>query len=229
MAADVRAICLLSGGLDSTVALALARERGPVVLALTIDYGQRAAPREVERAGRIAAHYSVQHRVVELPFFRTLPAGALLDPAAPLPRPDRAALDRGGAPLVESAARVWVPNRNGVFLEVAAAVAEALGAGRVVVGFNREEGATFPDNTAEYAAAMNQALRFSTRGAVSIEAPTAALDKVEIVRAGLARGAPLELVWPCYEGGASPCGACESCQRFLRAADRAGARVSFGR
>jgi 7-cyano-7-deazaguanine synthase len=222
------AIVLLSAGLDSTTALALALEAGPIRLALTIDYGQRAARREVEQARRIAGHYGVSHRVVALDFFATLPSGALVDATAELPRPDRATLDRGGAAVAASADRVWVPNRNGVFIEVAAAFAEALGAGRVVVGFNREEAATFPDNSAGYLEAMNGALRFSTRGKVRLESPTAALDKVEIVRAAVARGVPLELAWPCYEGGAAPCGTCESCQRFRRAVERAGARVSFG-
>jgi 7-cyano-7-deazaguanine synthase len=227
MSGGASAIGLLSGGLDSTVALALALEQGPVRLALTIDYGQRAAVRETERARRLADWFRVEHRVVELPFFAQLPAGALLDRGAELPRPGRAAIDRGGSEVVESAARVWVPNRNGVFVEVAAAFAEALGAARVIVGFNREEAATFPDNSAGYMVALNEALRFSTRGAVRVESPTAALDKLEIVRAALARRVPLDLVWPCYEGGEKPCGACESCQRFRRAVERAGTSIEW--
>ena len=104
----MRAVGLLSGGLDSTVALAMlqARERGSVVLALTFDYGQRAAAREVEAAARIAARIGVKHRSLALPFFAELSGGALLDRSLDLPRPDVAALDRGGAALVESADRV---------------------------------------------------------------------------------------------------------------------------
>jgi 7-cyano-7-deazaguanine synthase len=223
----MRAIGLLSGGLDSTVALALvgARRLGSVELALTIDYGQRAAAREVDAARRIAAHLAVPHRVVALPFFRELGGGALLDAKLELPRPDAATLDRGGQAVVESADRVWVPNRNGVFIEVAASFAEALGADTVVVGFNREEAATFPDNSQGYLEAVNGALAFSTRGRVALASPTVALDKVEILRAGAECGAPLDLIWPCYEGGADPCGTCESCQRLRRAAGRAGVRI----
>ena len=137
-AGDGTAVALLSAGLDSTVALALARERAPVVLALTIDYGQRAALREVEHARALALHFGVPHDVVRLDFFARLPSrGALLDRGQPLPHADRKMLDRGGDAVVDSANRVWVPNRNGVFVEVAAAFAEALGAARVVVGFNR--------------------------------------------------------------------------------------------
>ncbi len=222
-AASAPAVALLSGGLDSTVALALAKERGPIALALTIDYGQRAAAREVERSARLARFFGVDHRVVALPFFSELPdGGALLDRRLDLPRPDRAALDRGGAAVESSAARVWVPNRNGVFVEVAAAWAEALHASRVVVGFNREEAATFPDNSLGYLAALDAALAFSTRGHVRVEAPTGALDKAAIVAAAASRRLPLDLLWPCYEGGEAPCARCESCQRFLRACERAG-------
>jgi len=222
------AVALLSSGLDSTVALALARERGPVALALTIDYGQRAAAREVARSRQLAAWFGVPHEVVALPFFGRLPAGgALLDPKASLPRPDRATLDRGGAAVEESAARVWVPNRNGVFVEVAAAFAEAMGATRVVVGFNREEAATFPDNSQDYLRALDAALAFSTRGKVRVEAPTGALDKAAIVAAAASRQLPFELLWPCYEGGERPCATCESCQRFLRAAARCNVAVPW--
>lgn len=221
------AVVLLSGGLDSTVAFHLALERGPVVLALTIDYGQRAAAPEIARAGEFAARAGVRHVVVRLPFFAELPAaGALLDRGAPLPRPDRAALDAGGERLVESAARVWVPNRNGVFVEVAAAWAEACGAQRVVVGFNREEAATFPDNSQEYCRAIEVALAWSTRGPVRVDAPTGELDKAAIVREAVRLRLPLDRLWPCYEGGSAPCGTCESCQRFERALRIAGVQRS---
>lgn len=228
MAQEGTAIALLSAGLDSTVALALARERAPVVLALTVDYGQRAARREVERAAALAAFFGVRHEVVALDFFTRLPAaGALLDRGAALPTPDRSTLDRGGASVAASADAVWVPNRNGVLVEVAAAYAEAHGAARVVVGFNREEAATFPDNSQAYLAALDQALAFSTRGRVRVDAPTGALDKAAILKSAQSRRLPLELLWPCYEGGAAPCARCESCQRFLRAAQTAQVAVAW--
>lgn len=225
---DGTAVALLSAGLDSTVALALAIERAPVVLALTIDYGQRAAAREVERAAELSRWFCVRHEVVKLDFFARLPsAGALLDRNVALPRPDRATIDRGGAAVVESADRVWVPNRNGVFVEVAAAFAEAVGATRVVVGFNREEAATFPDNSLEYLQALDAALRFSTRGRVRVDAPTGALDKTAILASAQSRKLPIDRLWPCYEGGAVPCATCESCQRFLRAAAQVGVAVAW--
>ena len=204
----MKAVALLSGGLDSTVAFAI-RARD-TVLALTIDYGQRAARREIASARRSAARYRVPHRVLDLPW---LAGGALTDRSKRLPRPD---LERSGE-TKKSAEAVWVPNRNGVMIAAAAALAEVLGASRVVVGFNREEAATFADNSARFLEAANRALRFSTRNGVRVESPTLKWDKRRIVKEGLRIGAPLHLVWPCYEGGRAWCRRCESCLRSLRA------------
>ncbi len=219
---------LLSGGLDSAVALALAAEAGPgaLALALTFDYGQRAAAREIDAARAMAARYGVAHRAIELPFLREITATALVERAAALPRPSARDLDAPDAAR-ESARAVWVPNRNGVFVAIAAAHAEALGASRIVVGFNKEEGATFPDNTPEFVAACNGALAYSTLSRVEVVNPVGALVLDEIVRRGRAIGAPIERVWSCYEGGPEHCWTCESCRRLARALEQAGATEWF--
>ncbi len=219
------AIILLSSGLDSTVALAMALEEGEIDLALTVDYGQRAAVPECEHSRQIADHYRLRHQVVRLPWFADFPGCALLDASLPLPEPGREAIDRGGPEVTRSAADVWVPNRNGVLLAVAGAYADARGSDRVVVGFNREEAATFPDNGEPFLQATSAAFSFSTRRPVRAASPTSGLDKTEIVRRGMALGAPLSLVWPCYRAGPAPCRRCESCQRFLRATEAADWRV----
>jgi 7-cyano-7-deazaguanine synthase len=218
-------LALLSGGLDSTVALALARSEGPVGLALTANYGQRSAAREIEASRRIAAALGVAHRVVDLEFLGELGGNALTDRARRLPTPGER--DLSGAAAERSADAVWVPNRNGLLVNAAAAFAEALGLRRILVGFNAEEGETFPDNTGAFLDAANAALEFSTRGRVRLESPTLRLQKREIVIAGSRAGAPLEWVWPCYEGGASMCGVCESCVRFERARRDAGDAGAF--
>ena len=204
----MKAVALLSGGLDSTVAFAI-RARD-TVLALTVDYGQRAARREIASARKTAARYRVPHRVLRIPW---LGGGALVDRSKRLPRPN---LGRAAETRASSAA-VWVPNRNGVFIAAAAALAERLGASRVVVGFNREEAATFPDNSAGFLAAANRSLDYSTRRRVRVESPTLRWDKARIVREARRRGISLEGLWPCYEGGRSWCRRCESCLRSLRA------------
>lgn len=204
----MKAVALLSGGLDSTVAFAI-RARD-TVLALTVDYGQRAARREIASARKTAARYRVPHRILNLPW---LAGGALTDRSKRLPKPDL----RRAADTRRSAAAVWVPNRNGVFIAAAAALAERIGASRIVVGFNREEAATFPDNSRSFLAASNRALRYSTRNAVRVESPTAAWDKRRIVREARRRRIPLDGIWPCYEGKQEWCMKCESCSRAIRA------------
>jgi 7-cyano-7-deazaguanine synthase len=120
-----------------------------------------------------------------------------------------------------------VPNRNGVLVNIAAAFAERLEADTVVVGFNREEAATFPDNGVEFVEAATRALALSTRKGVRVACPVGGLRKDEIVRLGREIGAPLREVWPCYEGGERMCGTCESCRRFRRALARAGLEAWF--
>jgi 7-cyano-7-deazaguanine synthase len=204
----MKGVAILSGGLDSTVSLAVAIRRMDVVLALTFDYGQRAARREREASGKIARRYRVPHRVIEVPWLAGLTRTALVNRRAALPRHEMS---------VRSAAAVWVPNRNGVFIEISAAHAESLGATRLVTGFNREEAVTFPDNSPGYVRAVNRALGFSTANGVRVVSFTADLDKRQIVRLGRRLGAPLALIWPCYEGGRAWCRSCESCLRSLRA------------
>ena len=206
----MKAVAVLSGGLDSTVSLAAAARKLEVVLALTFDYGQRAATREREASAKIAKRYRIPHRVIALPWLAGITGTALVDRKARLPKNEMS---------VRSAKAVWVPNRNGVFLEIAAAHAESLGAKRIITGFNREEAATFPDNSKAYVTAVNRALSFSTANGVEAVSFTADLDKRGIVRLGRRLGAPIELVWPCYEGGRRWCGSCESCLRSLRALD----------
>lgn len=217
---DKSAVALLSSGLDSSVAMMLAQREGwRIVMALTFDYGQRAATREREQASQLAAHFGVSHRVLALPFFSQFArAGALLSGEITLPQPNAAQLaDRSFTE--ESARAVWVPNRNGIFLEIAAAFAEDLGAGGVIVGFNSEEGETFPDNSVPYMNALSRALSYSTANHVRVVSPTAHLTKQEIVKAASEAGFPFPLLWSCYEPGTRMCGRCESCMRLKRALD----------
>ena len=212
----MRAVVLLSGGLDSLVAAALTRAEAALVLALTCDYGQRAAAREAEAARLQAQWLGCPHEVIALPWLGALGGNALTDPARTLPEPSAEQLDAAEI-TTESARAVWVPNRNGVLVNVAAAYAERLAAEWVVCGFNAEEAATFPDNSRAFMQAADGLWQYSTATGVRLYSPTADLDKPEIVRRGRALGAPLELVWSCYLGEAEQCGRCESCRRLSRA------------
>lgn len=215
----VRSVILLSGGLDSSANLALAVESDDVVCALTANYGQRAADREVAAARDFCAYYGVEHRVLDLRWLGALGGSALTSADLSIPDPGKTRLDDAQVTR-ETARAVWVPNRNGVLINVAAAWAERWDARRVVVGFNREEAATFPDNSQAFLDALNSALRFSTRNSVEAFCYTTALNKREIVarlRRDLSRPFPFEKIWSCYRGDERPCGQCESCRRLTRA------------
>lgn len=218
---SLRSVVLLSSGLDSTVNLYEARERSEVVLAITFDYGQRAANREVERAERIAMQAGVAHQVVRLPWFSEFTRTSLVNRSVRVPGKNEVAIDDLSVSR-SSAKAVWVPNRNGILLNIAAGFAEGLGANWVVPGFNAEEGVTFPDNTQDYLDSLSAAFRYSTSSQVEAVCFTTTLDKTAIVQRGMALGVPFELIWPCYLAEEETCGECESCQRFLRATRAAG-------
>jgi len=211
------AIVLLSGGLDSAVNLKKALDDGGVALALTFDYGQKAAAREIAAAAAMCRALGLPHRVIQLPWLGEICSTALVNPDLEAPRLTPEQLGEERVARGETARAVWVPNRNGVFIAIAAAFAESLGAETVVAGFNAEEAATFPDNRAEFVSAANAALQFSTATGVRVMSYTQDLAKREIVRLSKEIGAPLARVWSCYYGGAEPCGECESCARFVRA------------
>lgn len=212
----MRCVSLLSGGLDSVVATSVAAREGVVELALTADYGQRAAKPEIRAARAVCEALGIRHQVVELPWLGEITDTALVNTADELPELGTDQLD-SARETEASAAAVWVPNRNGVLINIAAAFAESLGCEAVVVGFNTEEAQTFPDNTPEYAAAATEALRFSTANGVRVWSPTQELTKTAIVALGREVGAPLAHVWSCYTAGPEPCGKCESCLRSARA------------
>ncbi len=217
------AVVLLSGGLDSAVNLKRAADETGVALALTCDYGQRAAAREIAAAAAMSRAVGAPHRVVALPWLAELCQTALVNPEAAVPEVRPEQLGAARVTEGETARAVWVPNRNGVFLNLAAAFAESLGAELVVAGFNAEEAATFPDNSAAFIAAATAALALSTATGVRVVSYTQELEKPEIVRLGKAIGAPIPQVWSCYHGGEELCLRCESCARLERALRAAGA------
>jgi len=211
-----RSVVLLSAGLDSTVNLYEAHQKTEVIMALTFDYGQRAAARETEMARQQCRHLGLSYQVVALPFFAGFTKTSLVNRASEVPVGDRVRID--DRPMSEDSAKaVWVPNRNGIFLNTAAGFAEGLGADLIVPGFNVEEAATFPDNTAEFLEATSRALAFSTANQVRAVCYTTSMNKTEIMRRGIELGVQFQFVWPCYLGGSEICGECESCQRYKRA------------
>lgn len=227
-----RAVVLLSGGLDSTVALADVLTRQSVACVLTFDYGQRAAAQELRATRAIVQHYGLIHHIIPLPWLSDLLPQALT--------PKRVLEDKGvslAPPATEAELfdvnRVWVPNRNGLFLNIAACYAEAFKAGTIVFGANAEEGVDFPDNTEAFRQKMSEVFAFSTLNGVKVEAPLVHLNKTQIIDRGLALKVPFEWLWSCYEDAETQCGQCPSCirvqnaQRQLEAQTGQAAGISF--
>lgn len=211
-----KSVVLLSGGMDSTVNLMAAREQSEIVLALTFDYGQRAASKEKEVTANLTKKFGISHLVLSLPFFQDFGGSSLTDEKKDIPVGQNVSIDDLKTSQA-SAKSVWVPNRNGIFLNIAAGFAESLKADWIVPGFNKEEAATFPDNSQAFLEATTNSLKFSTANQVQVKCFTTDLSKTEIVKLGEKLKVDWQWMWPCYFSGAQWCGECESCQRSKRA------------
>ena len=211
-----KSVILLSAGLDSTVNLYAALKDTAVQLALTFDYGQRAAKKEIEYATKLTKMNNISHQVIEIPWLKNLGHSSLTKKDGQIPIGKSVALDNKKV-SEKSAKTVWVPNRNGIFLNIAAAFAESLGASTIIPGFNAEEAATFPDNSFDFIRATRKALSYSTANQVDIKCYTINMSKVQIVELGKDLLVPFKSSWPCYFDFAKWCGDCESCQRAKRA------------
>lgn len=215
-------VVLLSAGIDSAVNFLIARDEGGVGAAVTVYYGQRSARREVEKSRALCERYKVRHLVLEELWLGEISKDSLttLDVPVPEVKPeqlgDRALADR-------NMRSVWVPNRNGLLVNMGACVAEALGLPWVVMGLNAEEGSAFPDNSPGFVKKINKALAYSTLSGVRLRSFTIKWNKVDIFREAMARDLDFRSIWSCYNGEEFMCGSCESCARLIAAAKKAGA------
>ena len=156
-----------------------------------------------------------KHSVIDLPWLAEI-SNSSLNTDDDIPEVSEDDLDdvkKSG----ETASSVWVPARNMVFTSIATSYAESLGAEVIIVGWDAEEAATFPDNSKEFLNAFNELIKIGSPDNIKIEAPAIDLNKEEIVKLGLDVGAPMELSYSCYAGRDKHCGVCESCMRRKRA------------
>jgi 7-cyano-7-deazaguanine synthase len=209
-----RGIVLLSGGLDSTVSLALAQKSFDLRIAIFFDYRQHASSREEACSREIARHYGLSYKRIELPWLGDLSSSVLISGKGKPPRLSPVNLDKRG---VQSSRSTWVENRNGIFINIAAAFAAVSGCEILVTGFNREEAEAYPDNSSEFLELVNRALEVGAGSPVRVESPTISMTKRDIVKEGVNLSVPWNLLWSCYRGGDVMCGTCESCLRLKRA------------
>ncbi len=215
-----KGIILLSGGLDSLVSLGTSRNELNITLALTFDYGQRTVKKEIAASKSIADHYSIEHKVIELPWLKEITTTSLVNREEEIPGIDSSQLDDPEI-TEDSAKKVWVPNRNGIFLNIAAGFADSMGFSHIIFGANKEEAATFPDNSETFIDKINASFEYSTLVQPKVVAPLAKYTKKETVKLAVEKKIPLELLRSCYSDEEIHCGKCESCLRLKRALQEA--------
>ncbi|MEM7647070.1 MAG: 7-cyano-7-deazaguanine synthase [Pseudomonadota bacterium] len=222
-----KAFVLLSGGLDSVFNLYQAVKKWPGgVEALFFNYGQRAYQSEARAARYFAESLGVELRTLDVKFLFGEDGSALTSAKNRIPTGDVNIESYEAS--VASAKPVWVANRNGLFLNIAACLAEQSQAQYVVPGFNKEEAATFPDNSRAFIDAMNRSLSFSTSNHVEVFCFSTEMNKSEIYAELLDGDGEVDKIWPCYFDGDEICGRCESCQLFLRAKKEGEKRHAHG-
>lgn len=195
---DPEALSLISGGLDSTVATAIAHKDIGVGLTITIDYHQPARDMEKQASRVVSASLNIPHKLIETDIYRETSSPILNN-------------------TIQDSDDYWVPNRNGLFINMGAVLAETLDYKYIVVGFNIDEAEEFPDNSKEFLTAVNKSLKYSTRSEVEIISPTVEMTKEEMVKTGLDLKVPFEAIYSCYKGVKPMCGRCPSCKRLIKA------------
>ena len=205
-----RAVILISGGLDSLVALGycLSDKKYNVELGITFDYGQKSADKEIEASKKICDYYKIEHRVIKLDWLKDITKTSLVSDDE---------IPTQNLHTKESAESVWVPNRNSLFLNIAGCFCDSFGYEYIIYGANKDEASTFPDNTEEFREQISKLFQSSTLVKPQVVAPLINYTKDDIVKIAVDKGIPLELVWSCYSKGDKHCGQCESCNYLKKA------------
>jgi len=216
-----KAVCLLSGGMDSAVTLAIAKKQRYEVHALSFNYMQRHS-KEIRQATAIARHFKASHKVVGID--RRLFGGSALTGDSKVPAGKTIdQIKSGGIPPT------YVPARNTVFLSMALAYAESIKAKAIFIGANSVDYSGYPDCRPEYFRAFQRLAGLATKAGVEgrkieIKTPILRLSKAEIVKKALELKVPLQLTWSCYRGRKEACGLCDSCVLRLKGFKEAGVK-----
>jgi 7-cyano-7-deazaguanine synthase len=212
-----KAVCIISGGMDSALSAKMAQNEGYEIIALHFNYGQRTENKELDCFRKIAdAVEASETYEIDLPFFEQIGASALTDKSIDVPT--------GG--LEDGVPVTYVPFRNGIFLSIAAAIAEKHNAEALFIGVVEEDSSGYPDCRESYIAQMQKAINMGTKEETNLEIkmPLVTLKKSEIVQRSLDLGVPLEDTWSCYQAEEKACGVCDSCRLRLRGFEQAGVK-----
>ena len=202
----VKAIILLSGGLDSLVALDIARKKHEVALALTFDYSQKSFIEEKKASDKICKLYNIKHEVIKLDFLSQITNNALTD------------INNNDLNELKS---VWIPNRNGLFLNIAASYCDSFGYDYIVFGANKEESKNFSDNNTGFVEVINDCFKYSTLKKPRVLAPCSNMTKVDLVNYIIDNDIDFKLIKSCYQNidvtKRKHCGECMSCKLLYNA------------
>ncbi len=212
-----KALCVMSGGMDSTLSAYMMKQSGYEIIALHFNYEQRTQKKELECFHKICKDLDVKEKyILDLDFFKQLGASALTDKSIKVPTTGVA----DGVPVT------YVPFRNGIFLSMAAAIAEKEGAIVISIGVVEEDSSGYPDCRESYIKSMQESINLGTKDETNIEIkmPLVHLQKSQIVQKALELDVPLNLTWSCYKNEDKACGVCDSCRLRLNGFKLAGVK-----
>ena len=212
---DKKAVCIMSGGMDSTLSAYMMKNDGYDIIGIHFNYNQRTQEKELECFNNICDELDVKERyILDLDFFEKLGASALTDKTIDVPT---SGIEKG-VPVT------YVPFRNGIFLSMAAAIAEKESAEVISIGVVEEDSSGYPDCRDSYIKSMQQSINLGTKDETKIEIhmPLVKLQKSQIVQKAIELKVPLHLTWSCYKDENAACGLCDSCRLRLNGFKLAG-------
>ena len=215
-----KAVCIMSGGMDSTLSAYMMKNDDYEIIGVHFNYNQRTQTKELECFNNICNKLNVKERyVLDLDFFEKLGASALTDKNIDIPTSGI----EDGVPVT------YVPFRNGIFLSMAAAIAEKEGAQVISIGVVEEDSSGYPDCRYEYIKSMQHSINLGTKDETNIEIhmPLVKLQKSQIVQKAIELKVPLHLTWSCYKDEELACGICDSCRLRLNGFKVAGVSDSI--
>ncbi len=212
-----KAVCIMSGGMDSTLSAYIMKNRDYEIIAVHFNYDQRTQTKELECFNNICKSLGVKEKyILDLDFFKHLGASALTDKNIDIPVNG----------VEEGVPVTYVPFRNGIFLSMAAAIAEKEGASVISIGVVQEDSSGYPDCRETYIDSMQNAINLGTKDEtnITIDMPLVHLLKSQIVEKSLELNVPLALTWSCYQSEERACGVCDSCRLRLNGFLKAGVK-----
>jgi 7-cyano-7-deazaguanine synthase len=210
-----KAVCILSGGMDSTTATYIAKNSGYEIVALHFNYGQRTQKKELKSFNAICDELNITSKyIIDLDFFSKIGASALTDKNIEVPTSGLS----DGVPIT------YVPFRNGIFLSIAGAIAEKEQCEAMFIGVVEEDSSGYPDCREDFIKSIQKSINLGTKDETNIEikTPLIHLKKEDIVKEAIKQGVKLELTWSCYKNENKACGVCDSCRLRLKGFKKAG-------